>query len=73
MVQARVTERLIAGCQIILIEHFRTTKALGDIVARELNVDTTRECAHSTMGLEEPLNFIHDVVKSDGLWKKFGV
>src|SRR5690606_14597662 len=64
VVEARITQRLVARRQRLFINVLGATEALGDVVARELDVDATGVRSCGTVRLEKALNFVHNIIES---------
>lgn len=67
VVQARVADRLVALQKGFLVDRIGTPEALGDVVARHLHVQSTREGAQGVVHLEETPDLVDDVVEVAGL------
>src|SRR6476659_791846 len=62
-VEARVAHRLVALVELVLEHLVGAAEALGDVLARELDVHTTRRDVGGRARGEEPLELAHDVAE----------
>src|SRR5215203_1465157 len=67
VVEPGVADRLVAQVEVGVEDLLRPADALGDVVARELDVDAAGHGAERAVHLEEPLDLLDDVVEVAGL------
>src|SRR5690606_25168886 len=66
-VEARIAHRLVPERQVVVRDRRGPAQALGDVVARQLDVDAAGPGALGGVRLEEPCDLGEDVVEVAGL------